>query len=186
MDTDTVHASFTICPLASQSLSCPLNLFICSLTLKRNYTFSFHLSCYSSPTCQSDVHADTQKELVFTRSCIQLPATRRYLNHETHWPMLFIRSIKIAPPWMSMNLPSVCLWVCVHTHSEWHPASMHQRLESSLSTAKKTACFLSRLHQSHPISPPPSVLDCLTFWHPCHTYSCKCVGCTLFDNIQGR
>lgn len=120
------NASFTICLLPSPSLSLPSPLLLSStfnkITHSLSQVFFFHLSCYSSPPCQSHTpkraHTHMHCQLVFTHSCMQLPATRRYLKHEALWPVLFIRSIKIAPPWVSINLPSVCMSV----YSKRHPA----------------------------------------------------------------
>ena len=78
------------------------------------------LTAILSSFFQSNKHAGSQKEftrtnedvrcqVVFTHSCMQLSTTRRYLTHETLWPASFIVSIEIALPWMTTNLPSVCL-----------------------------------------------------------------------------
>lgn len=109
----------------------------CSLTLNKiihSLSQVFSILAAILPLLANHTHTYVHCQLVFTHSCMQLPATRRYLKHETLWFVLFIRSIKIALPWMSINLPSVC--VSVYSSASGIPLTMHQRVESCLSLAK--------------------------------------------------
>lgn len=161
------NASFIICLLPSESLSHSLPI-CCSLTLNKIiHSFSqvfpfFQLSCCSSPSCQFHTHRHTHPkkkgctltymhcQVVFTHSCMQLPATRRYLDHETLWPVLFISSIKIARPWMSMNLPSVCM--CRFMQRVASRCTRGLNAPSKTEKRRKKTCFLSHLHHPPPLT----------------------------------
>lgn len=183
-DTET-RLPLSVCLLPSQSLSCPLHLLLSNF--KQNYTFPFTSFFFSSilavilPLLANHrhpkrAHTHLRCQLVFEHSCMQLPATRRYLQHETLLPRAIYQIYQNSSS-MNAYKPAKCVCVRVYTASGI-PHTMHQRVESCLSLAKKTTCFLSHLHQSD--SSPLSILDFLRFWHPCHTYNGRFIGCTCF------
>lgn len=139
----------------------------------QNYTFPFTsfffflhliLPLLANHRRPKRAHTETHMhcQLVFTHSCMQLPATRRYLKHETLWPVLFIRSIEIAAPSMSIKLPSES--VCASVYGEHHPAYDAPGGWWLSRFSESETCVLSRLYQFSE-----------TFCNPCHTYKCKCV-----------
>ena len=123
------HLSLSVCLDLRHSLCHSPSVAVSNF--KQNYTFPFTsfflflqliLPLLANHRRPERAHRDTHMhcQLVFTHSCMQLPATRRYLKHETLWPVLFIRSIEIAAPRMSIKLPSET--VCASVHGGHHPA----------------------------------------------------------------